>query len=310
MAPGDETRPSTTRRNLPRWRATLCRGREFGTTRRSASLHSRRVCRFRPQGRVLHTPPRAASAAGTGNVGQLTNLGKTRYPCAGASKSTQKALRTVWTYPGTSEGPFVAPAPACRAPAPAACRRWGEPAGAWMPSRARNEGFRGDLRPGVSRPVQGGVRGSCAGNPVERPGFQAPAGRGRPPSHRLTHHPTGRPFPAGWSFPAVESFPAARPFPAGGSETAGESETAGGGRDRAPRRAAALPRLCDIAFAAAAQPRRNRSGWSPRRQGKSRNPGGRTWPPRRRRPRWHGHPVRVPACRRQAGGPACLSRRS
>ena len=99
------------------------------------------------------------------------------------------------------------------------------------------------------------------------------------------HVPKTPPSPKlpGWSFPAVESFPAARPFPAGGSETAGESETAAGGRDRAPRRAAALPRLCDIAFAAAAQPRRNRSGWSARRQGKSRNPGGRTWPPRRRR---------------------------
>ena len=42
MAPGDETRPSTPRRNLPPWRATLRRGREDGRTRRSASLHKPR----------------------------------------------------------------------------------------------------------------------------------------------------------------------------------------------------------------------------------------------------------------------------
>ena len=54
------------------------------------------------------------------------------------------------------------------------------------------------------------------------------AAMSRPPSHRLTHHPTARPFPAGWSFPAVESFPAARPFPAGGSVPAEGSFPAGG----------------------------------------------------------------------------------
>jgi len=46
-----------------------------------------------------------------GNFAQIAKLGKVRFACAGTAKSTQKALRTIWTYPGTSEGSFVAPAP-------------------------------------------------------------------------------------------------------------------------------------------------------------------------------------------------------
>ena len=67
-----------------------------------------RVCRFCPSGQVLHTLWRAAPAPEIGNFAQIAKLGKVRFRCAGASKSTQKAHRTIRTYPGTSRGAFVA----------------------------------------------------------------------------------------------------------------------------------------------------------------------------------------------------------
>ena len=55
MAPGDEARPSTMRRNLPRW-PVGCAGSG-------------------PQGRVLHTPPRPARAQEIGKLRQTPKLG-------------------------------------------------------------------------------------------------------------------------------------------------------------------------------------------------------------------------------------------
>ena len=74
--------------------------------------------------------------------------------------------------------------------------------------RTGKRDLRGDLRPGVSGHVRRPVRGSCAENPVERPGYQAPAGRAaliRAPAER---RPAGGSVPAGGSCPAGGSFPA------------------------------------------------------------------------------------------------------